>query len=219
MSIALEQAISMAKAEAFLDNDGDSIVIDRSKQTSRKRNREKEETEVTAKSRSGKIEDIEFWKQKYFEVKKLRDEAEEDLEQQIVLSKEREAVHENYSKLLLKKINDSDQKHLVSKKNFKDNEALENSELQKLLTFYELLTSTSIRIEDDGKFVCTVKNKVTRNATRFTIEGTNAHDLDYVPKANITLLPPYLKSSISFERNMAPVLLADIILALNETES
>ena len=47
---------------------------------------------------------------------------------------------------------------------------LEKMEVQrKLLAFYELMTSMTVKDEGDGKMVCTLKNRVKRNATRFII--------------------------------------------------
>ena len=212
MSIGLEQAIALAKTEAF--QDGDSIVIDRRKQISRKRIREKEENEI--KNLGDKnTNDAHFWKQKYMEVKKLRDEAEEDLENQIKLSNDREVVLEKYTKLLLQKIDDiqNNSENKNPKSNITNTSNLNDSE-NKYLIFFELMTSMSVKFDGNGVYICTLKNKVKKNATRFVIEDKKKDELEYIPKANVNLLPDYLQNEITFERNMAPIILADAIQAL-----
>ena len=76
------------------------------------------------------------------------------------------------------------------------------------------MTSMSVKFDGNGVYICTLKNKVKKNATRFVIEDKKKDELEYIPKANVNLLPDYLQNEISFERNMAPIILADAIQAL-----
>ena len=207
--MALEEAIAVARAEAF--QDGDSIVIDRSKQTSRRKNMEKEEP-VASRGRGNK-DDADFWKQKYNEVKRLREEAEDDLEIQLRVSKEREVALENYSNLLLQKINALENK----------NGSSEKVEVQRnLLQFYEKMTAMTVKDEGGGKMVCTLKNRVSRNVTRFVITDNNKDDLNYLPTANISLLPAWLQEEICFERTeigLLPIILGEAIQGLFPSEN
>ena len=95
----------------------------------------------------------------------------------------------------------------------------------------------------DGKeeFVCTVKNSVQKRAVRFALsmlldeedlirqrkkrKDTGESEVDeeisaitYTPRANVEMLPDYLQSVLSFEPDMAPVLLSDVLGALYEDE-
>ena len=130
-----------------------------------------------------------------------------------------------YAKLLERKIeilNETGQKQLSGEIDQK----LDG--YRKKLSFYEALTSMTIKCEDNEEYVCTVKNKLKRIATRFKIilpgdldekDSSNSPvDIQYLPIANANLLPEYLQSEISFQENIAPVLLGDILHSLyNET--
>ncbi len=93
----------------------------------------------------------------------------------------------------------------------------------------------------DEEFICTVKNAVQKRATRFSLvsvldeediirrrrkkrdSGEDATDdspsITYTPKANADLLPEYLQNVLSFEPDMAPILLSDALSAVyNEDE-
>jgi antitoxin component of MazEF toxin-antitoxin module len=213
MSIALEEAISVARAAVW--KDGESIVIDRAKKTEKeqrkKRDRENDDKDLNLVSK--KAGDVEFWKKKYLDVKALQEEAEDDLESQIQISKEREAALVRYSDLLQKKI------HLIQGKSVEtptDNDAstaVKIDKQRKMLNFFELMTSMTVT-EDKGLMVCTLKNRTKRTALRFTIKDFGTGDLEYVPKANINVLPEYMQSELTFERNMSPILLADALQAL-----
>lgn len=213
MSTALEEAISVARAAVW--KDGESFVIDRAmkaeKEQRKKRDRENDDKDLNLVSK--KAGDVEFWKKKYLEVKALQEEAEDDLDAQIQISKEREAALVRYSDLLQKKI------HLIQGKSGEpssDNDqssAVKVDKQRKMLNFFELMTSMTVT-EDKGLMVCTLKNRTKRTAIRFTIKDSGAGDLEYVPKANINVLPEYMQSELTFERNMSPILLADALQAL-----
>lgn len=210
-TMKLEQAIAMARAKAF--QDGDSIVIDNSKQTRKRKNNE------NSPVIKGKDEDASFWRQKYNDVKSLRDQAEDDLEAQLRISKEREIALENYSNLLLQKVkileNKSPESDSISEMNAK-------IEVQRnLLAFYEKMTAMTIKDEGGGKMVCTLKNRQTRNVTRFVITDDDNNDVNYLPTSNISLLPSWLQQEISFERSelaLLPIILGEAIQSLFPNE-
>jgi hypothetical protein len=200
--MALEEAICAARASVY--QDGDSIVIEKGK-----KRRERENDVKDMNKRSG---DPDFWKRKYHEVKKLRDEAEDDLENQIRHSREREAALEKYSSLLVQKIDMIQAARL--EKNADETKNVNISDAQsKVLKFYELMTSMSVK-EENGGMVCTLKNRIKRKATRFMIRNIDGENLDYIPRGNIDFLPEYLQSEITFEKDMSPILLADALQAL-----
>lgn len=120
---------------------------------------------------------------------------------------------------------------------------------RKLLAFMEWLTSTSIQKkrnsndnneedENNEEYVCTVKNKVDKIASRFSVvpildedellhrhksigkEIDSSNDgidnegppMRFIPRANVQHLPAYLRDSmVEVERNMAPVLMSDVL--------
>ena len=223
----LEEAIQKARAEAF--DTGDSIVIDSKRKAAKKRGRvdEKEkEPAISTRGTRGKgsssitQDTADFWKQKYEEVKQLHEEAEADLERQLHVSKDREVALEKYSNLLLEKIAILENDLKANEKNRFDEKTADKIEAQRrLLMFFELMTSMTVKEEGGGKMVCTLKNRVKRNATRFVVENCDDEgDIDYIPKGNINLLPEYLQKELSFERNMAPIVLADALQALYDDE-
>jgi hypothetical protein len=77
-------------------------------------------------------------------------------------------------------------------------------------------TSSSSTVTPD-EFVCTLKNKIKRAATRFVIKlPGNGGNLEFIPKVNMDMLPQYVQGHISFEPNAAPVLMADMLAKLFE---
>ena len=220
MSVSLDKALAVARAKAF--DEGGGIVIDRKNKRARSRHENDDEDDMDLKNRentkpgSKAAGDAAFWKQKYNKMKKLREEAEEDLEEQLRVSKTKEAALEKYANLLQQKIKAIEKGGV----NGSDTEALEEKiETQrKYLSFYELMTSMTLKEEENGVMVCTLKNRVKRNATRFMIENSNKEEIDYIPRGNINLLPDYLQQEMTCERNMAPIVLADAIQALYDDE-
>ena len=220
MSVSLDKALAVARAKAF--DEGGGIVIDRNSKRARSRRENDDEDDMDLKNRenarpgSKAAGDAAFWKQKYNKIKKLREEAEEDLEEQLRVSKEKEAALEKYANLLQQKIKAIEKGGV----NGNDIELLQEKieSQRKYLTFYELMTSMTVKEEEDGVMICTLKNRVKRNATRFMIENSNKDEIDYIPRGNINLLPDYLQQEMSCERNMAPIVLADAIQALYDDE-
>lgn len=223
MSVSLDKALTIARAKAF--DEGGGIVIDRKNKRARSRHEnDGEEDDMDLKNRENTkpgakaAGDAAFWKQKYNKVKKLREEAEEDLEEQLRVSKEKEVALEKYANLLQQKIK-AIEKGGVNDTGSDVEELREKVESQrKYLSFYELMTSMTVKEEEDGIMVCTLKNRVKRNATRFMIENSNNDEIDYIPRGNINLLPDYLQQEMTCERNMAPIVLADAVQALYDDE-
>ena len=226
---SLEDAITAAKC-AF--DEGESLIIDRTKFASRKRgrisviSRGKDRLEIKDVNMHEEVpSEVAFWRDKYESLRSVKVGAEEELEAQLELMTEREVKLEKYAKLLERKIeimNETGQKQLSGEIDQK----LDG--YRKKLSFYEALTSMTIKCEENEEYVCTVKNKLKRIATRFKIvlpgdldekDSSNSPvDIQYLPIANANLLPEYLQSEISFQENIAPVLLGDILHSLyNET--
>jgi hypothetical protein len=222
---SLEDAIAAAKCDF---DEGESLTIDRTKFASRKRgrisviSRGKDRLEIKDVNMHEEVpSEVAFWRDKYESLRSVKVGAEEELEAQLELMTEREGKLEKYAKLLERKIeilNESGQK----KSSAEIEQKLDG--YRKKLSFYEVMTSMTIKCEENEEYICTVKNKLKRIATRFKIvlandlEGKEASnspvDIQYVPTANADLLPEYLQSEISFEENIAPVLLGDILHSL-----
>merc|ERR1711871_1812642 len=159
MSVSLDKALAVARAKAF--DEGGGIVIDRKNKRARSRHENDDEDDMDLKNRentkpgSKAAGDAAFWKQKYNKMKKLREEAEEDLDEQLRVSKTKEAALEKYANLLQQKIKAIEKGGV----NGSDTEALEEKiETQrKYLSFYELMTSMTLKEEENGVMVCTLK--------------------------------------------------------------
>ena len=97
--------------------------------------------------------------------------------------------------------------------------------LEKIIKFYEYLTSCKVRMPDEQaadskteKFLCTRKNSINRSVIKFLMYDNPENDQEsiFVPKANMELFPAYLQGEILFESKMAPVILGDLLQALYE---
>jgi hypothetical protein len=164
--------------------------------------------------------EAQYWKSKYFSV---------------VEEQKREVEHREKFKqiimLLEKKL------ELVTTKDTKSprNTELEAEccNLKKILELYEILTSMSIILKgkkevnessssssakkkinpDAYEFICTLKNKILRLATRFHLI-TRPDEFEYIPKVNPDMLPDYLKNSLTFPPDAATVMLSDMLAKL-----
>lgn len=222
---SLEDAITAAKC-AF--DEGESLTIDRTKFASRKRgrisviSRGKDRLEIKDVNMHEEVpSEVAFWRDKFESLRSVKVGAEEELEAQLELMTEREAKLEKYVKLLERKIeilNESGQKQSIGELDQK----LDG--YRKKLSFFEALTSMTVKCEENEEYICTIKNKLRRIATRFKIvmtanlEGSETSnspvDIHYVPVANANFLPVYLQSETSFQENIAPLLLGDILQSL-----
>ena len=211
-------------------DEGDSLVIDRTQFASRKRgrisvvSRGKDRLEIKDDNKDEEVSsEVSFWRDKYESLRLVKFGAEEELEAQLELMTERELKLEKYSTLLEQKIDIMNESNPLQTK---DDLNMKLDGYRKKLLFFEAMTSMTVKCEDNDTYICTVKNKLKKVATRFkivmddcdekTVMSTEAPDVQYAPIANATLLPEYLQSEISFESNMAPVLIGDILQALYE---
>ena len=226
---SLEDAIVAAKCEV---DEGDALVIDRTKFASRKRGRisaiTRGKDRLDIKDVSIEMEtstQVAFWREKYESLRLVKSGAEEELESQLELVTEREGKLEKYANLLEQKIDLlKETNHLQSKDDL--NEKLDG--YRKKLCLFETMTSMTIKCEDNDTYICTVKNRLKKVAARFqialndhdekTVLSSETPDIHYAPIANANLLPEYLHSEISFESDMAPVLMGDILQSLYEDE-
>jgi predicted RNA-binding protein YlxR (DUF448 family) len=162
------------------------------------------------------------WRMAYMEVKRDQYVEKKEMEELLKLTIDRESQLASYARLLSRKIDS-----LIDPIGDSSAEAAELSakleEQRKLLRLYEIMTGISAREDDEperkGGYVCTIKNRVQKKATRFALRKdkraanieTSCH---FVPVANVESLPDYVQTAIDFEPNMAPVLLADVLSQL-----
>jgi hypothetical protein len=133
-----------------------------------------------------------------------------DLENSLSKSKDRESKLEKYSLVLEKQLeNISSNGSLDGIKKSGNDEELSN-----LLKFYEIMTSMKVEMNNQ-EYICTLKNKLNKRATRFILR-ISPNEYDFIPKANMSMLPDYLQKHISFDPNMAPVITGDILQNLYE---
>ena len=178
-----------------------------------------------------------FWRNKFEILRKEKTASNEDFEEALDNAIKRENESSKYVSMLEKKIallsSSSSSSGGSSSSAVNLNEMNEKVESQrKLLAFYELMTSMSVKINSGTEFICTVKNKVSRKATRFSIDEdktpsssskagepqSGSSQFMFAPLANIEMLPDYLNSRINFEPRVAPVLLGDVLQKLFENE-
>ena len=83
------------------------------------------------------------------------------------------------------------------------------------LGLYQMMTGMTISSGESGphKFRCTVKNPERRQLTRFFIETfpLDNNKISFAPEANPGFLPEYLRSGVTFDRQLAPLMLGDIL--------
>lgn len=222
---SLEDAILVAKCAV---DEGETLIINRSNFASRKRgrlsvlSRGRDRLEVNDDNMQCEVaKEVAFWREKYESLRSVNTTADGEFEAQLDLMTERESKLEKYVQLLEKKVD------ILSERN----QGGSGIDLEKKLdgyrrkiSFFETMTSMTVKCEEEEEYVCTIKNKVKKIATRFRIKLkvendlvapiNTADDVRYAPMANSNLLPEYLQSEISFETNMAPILMGDILQSL-----
>ena len=191
-------------------------------------------------------EEVIYWKRRFNDLKNNKDPLMKSLESDMLAAFEREDQALSYVRKLESKIERLETKG--SDANIKTKELTDKIESRrKRLEIMEWFTGMTIKqggqMSTDGKeeFVCTVKNAVQKKATRFALSllldeeeffrqrkkrkdsGENSAEGDisaitYIPRANAEMLSEYLQSVLSFEADMAPVLLSDVLGALYEEE-
>ena len=209
-------------------DEGETLIINRSNFASRKRgrisvlSRGRDRLEVNDDNMQCEVaKEVAFWREKYESLRSVNTTADGEFEAQLELMTEREGKLEKYVKLLESKID------LLLERNHEGSGVDLEEKLdgyRRKISFFETMTSMTVKCDEKEEYVCTIKNKVKKIATRFRIKLTGendvvtpastADDVRYTPMANSNLLPEYLQSEISFETNMAPVLMGDILQSL-----
>ena len=158
-----------------------------------------------------------FWKDKYNKLKASRNESEEDLDKQIKLSIEKEKKLNEYINYLEKRLDlsNTDVSSTVMVANTVT-AGTKNNKDEKLLKFYEHMTSMSVAIDDDNTYICSVKNKLEGKTTKFIIKlNDDETEASFLPKSNMSMLPEYLRAEeVAFEPTAMPVVMGDILQLL-----
>lgn len=151
---------------------------------------------------------------------KFKDDDIMDLQTELEISEKRIQKLNAYVKLMEQKlelqgsvINTNSSSSVTSSQ-----ETFEIDHLTRIIKFYEMVTSMAVKIDDtdQNKYICTVKNKAKRIGSKFSISYKSEDELAFQPIANANILPEYLRSEISFEVEMAPVLTSDVLQSLYE---
>jgi hypothetical protein len=158
-------------------------------------------------------DEVQFWKSKYEGMMSVLIETEKDMEEQAKLHQQRQATLENYCNLLQQKAD-----NLEAQTGGSSAIQLEDKveSMRRLLAFFEMATGMVVK-EGNGtdapsdEWRCIVKNKALRRATAFSVSITDTDELDFTPTGNPELLPEYCRNGITFEQDMLPVLVGDIL--------
>ena len=191
-------------------------------------------------------EEVIYWRKRFNDLKNNKDPLMKSLENDMLAAFEREDQALAYVRKLESKVERLENKG--SDAGNKTKELTEKIESRrKRLDFMEWFTGMTIKREEevgaDGReeFVCTVKNAVQKKATRFSLsllldeedlirqrkkmkdlgEGEADEEtstITYTPRANAEMLQEYLQNVLSFEPDMAPVLLSDVLGVLYADE-
>lgn len=247
--LSLEDAMKKEKKRLSISDKDGEIVLERTSFASRKRGRVctvtsgsaplSLETMLDAHGKSPSAE-TKFWREKFEQLQRERFEEEEDLERLLEVTLEKEVKLMAYAKLLEQKIDlllvgevegasssSSGTSTAVARDSSECTDLYAKIDQQrKLLRFYELMTSMTVRTDDETEFVCTLKNKVKRLVTRFVVKSggddanptvkdiNSCENMQFVPRANVELLPEYLHGRVEFPSDSAPVMLGDTLQAL-----
>ena len=131
---------------------------------------------------------------------------------QIEEHKKKVGVLEEYVELLEKKVKVISERHPDSI----PKEASDSN--YNHLRFYQMMTGMMVSSDPSEplKVLCTVKNPQKRQLTRFYIENfpNNDAEISFMPEANPDFLPEYLRSGVTFDKLLAPLMLGDILQIL-----
>lgn len=174
-----------------------------------------------------------FWREKYEAIKNDRSESLDDTNKELNILKKKEVEYKRCIKLLEEKLagaspKDNKVSPTIASSDVntvptpaQDDSSNELESCRDKIKFYELATGMHIQLQHDGVTLCTVKNKRKRIMTKFTISeqhpvdnSSSTHTLAYHPKANVSLLPEYLKTETSFPSELAPALCGDVLGAM-----
>lgn len=228
---SLERAIK-SSAIPVRESSG-MVVIDRSNFASRKRGRIASVSSATkefpdfaslVKADSSPSAEADFWREKYETLRALQEESQQELEKELEVSQQKEKKLEQMIVLLKKKGESTNVNGKADKENnivgnantgnsLTGNNDVELQRLQTLVKFYERMTAMTIVADKSNakKMNCTVKNKIQRKLIKFSVEESEDGSVNYTPVANSDFLPEYLQNEISFEVNMAPVVMGDVL--------
>ena len=144
------------------------------------------------------------WKSLYYEMLALKNEADNDLRQMLKLHSESEAkmatLLEAHGFPLASK---------TSTENIED----ELEKTKKALQFYQLITGMTVENIGDKKFQCTIKHDKQPADTTFII-GETEEEMTYEITGNADILPEYMQRSLTFDKSLTPVILADALHAV-----
>jgi len=232
---------SMIKGtRGIVDEDDASLIIDRNKYSSRKRSRLctvtnadqvidahalRQERATSSSSSDDVNSEASFWQHKYESLVAERIDAENDFDKQLSVVDEIAQRKDAYIKLLERKIEKmSSSGGASSNSNSHDDDEVKVK--NRVISFYEQMTCMSVKVDDNDRgdqsnYICTIKNKQRRVASRFIISIDDktkraATNVKYIPCANIHVLPDYLHNTIEFEPGMSPVLLGDVLNSMFE---
>ena len=157
-----------------------------------------------------------FWKDKYNKLKASRNESEEDLDKQIKLSIEKEKKLNEYINYLEKRLDLSNTDVSSTVMGTSAVVSYNKNKDEKLLKFFEHMTSMSVVVDDDNTYICSVKNKLEGKTTKFIIRlNDDETEASFLPKSNMAMLPEYLRAEeVAFEPTAMPVVMGDILQLL-----
>ena len=199
-------------------------VMSAKSKASRKRGRVEDEGSVNG----GESDEVAFWKKNYNEMKQLKEEAERDLQQEKSLRSNNEGILKDSLEIVKEVQSKSKEEKEKKAKAATDSSsstspaesavahAQDNERLLKIISFYETMTSMTVKMKEDDRYKCTVKNPGTRQAAQFYISTSTVEgELLYEPAANAELFPGYMnEEALSFVPEMGPVLLGDAIASM-----
>ena len=210
--------------------DGKVAVISKGKERLQKKSKDgasgarSKEMEDGQDSSTSLSNEAKHWRMAYMNMKKEQYAEKNEMEELLKLTLDRESQLASYGRLLSRKV-DSLLDPIGDSTEAAKELSAKLEEQRKLLRLYEILTGIVAKEDDDadrrGGYVCTVKNRVHKKATKFSLrkdskaanKDTSCH---FVPLANLENLPDYVHTAIDFEPNMAPVILTDLLCKLLE---
>ena len=180
---------------------------------SRRQDDDDDEDVTSSTKESGEIL---FWKNNYYEMKKLKEEAEADLQAEKKLRTNKEDILTEGLILMKQRQGSIKDNGIEDESKSPEKEIYNNERLLKIIKFYESMTAMTVKTKEEDKFCCTIKNSSTRQAARFFISNSTADgEFLYEPSANASLFPQYMNDeALSFVPEMGPVLLGDAIASM-----
>mmetsp|Transcript_3910 Transcript_3910/g.6125 ORF Transcript_3910/g.6125 Transcript_3910/m.6125 type:complete len:203 (+) Transcript_3910:58-666(+) len=157
-----------------------------------------------------------FWKERYFQLRKLKSEMDKEMAKLIEKSEERE------KELLTQLSHHGPPCTLQTQPSVHPtSQSLEEFIKQKrVVSFFELLTGISLVEQCKNKYICTVKNTTGRKFARFSLtQSIESGNIEYEPLVNVEELPEYMQCSLEFDESVAPVMVGDVLAKLFDTST